>query len=263
MSELRDIQHRFARSVLHGEVDGIEPWIVEDGISPAGRLAIYRNTARIGLTEALRMSFPVVDRLVGEAFFDMAAARYLRADPPRSAWLDEYGAGFPEFLRSLPEAASLRYLPDVARFEWQLGVAANAPPVPPLGLIALAGLDAQRLEGLRLAPHPSVSLLSLDFPADRIADAVLSGDDDAMAAIDLDSGPAYLAVHRGPDGVTAERIDRSTFRFLGRLFAGEALGVLLADAWPDASAMLSREFALGRIAGVQAGTSPPAREIPR
>lgn len=249
MSELRDIQKGFARSVLHNETDAIAPWIVDDGIPALDRLGIYRNTARIGLTEALRIGFPAVNRLVGEAFFDMAAARFIRQAPPRSACLDEYGAGFPDFLQSLPEAASLRYLPDVARFEWQLGVAANARQAPVLDLMALADLPADTLDALRFAAHPSVSLLRLDFPADQIADAVLSGNDEAMAAIELDSGPVGLVIHRGPEGVAAERVELSCFPFLRSLFAGEELGVLFEDAAPDAAETLSRQFALGRISG--------------
>ena len=44
-------------------------------LPPADRVGIYRNTARIGMTEALRLSFPAVERLVGADFFAMAAAR--------------------------------------------------------------------------------------------------------------------------------------------------------------------------------------------
>ena len=43
------------------------------------------------------------------------------SDPPRTAWLDAYGTEFPEFLEHFEPAASLAYLPDVARLERAVG----------------------------------------------------------------------------------------------------------------------------------------------
>ena len=37
------------------------------------RLGVYRNTVGVSLTRALRLSFPAVHKLVGEAFFEAAA----------------------------------------------------------------------------------------------------------------------------------------------------------------------------------------------
>ena len=260
MPTLSDIQRGFARSILLGETDDIVAHVESDGIPAADRLGIYRNTARTVLTEALRLTFPAVDRLVGGAFFDMAAARFIRRHPPRRACLDDYGADFADFLASLEEAAELPYLPDVARFEWALGVAAQARDVPPLDLRALAGLGSELHGLLRFEPHPSATLLHLGFPADHIADAVLSGDETAMAAVDLRGGPVWLVVHRGPEGVAAERIALKSYRFLRRLFAGEELGALLTDDTPDAAETLGRQFALGRITGCTTSGSLPGKE---
>ena len=40
-----------------------------DGTPADRRFAIYRNNVAVGLTEALRAGFPVVEKLVGAAFF--------------------------------------------------------------------------------------------------------------------------------------------------------------------------------------------------
>ena len=257
MLTLREIQRGFARAILFGDTGEVADEIVEDGLLAAARLGIYRNTSRTVLTAALRLTFPVVDRLVGGPFFDMAAARFISGSPPRCAWLDDYGASFPGFLTSLEEAAELRYLPDVARFEWALSVAAHAPEVPPLDLLKLADLEPGQRGSLRFEPHPSVTLPRFEFPADHIADAILSGDEGAIAAIDIDSGPIAMVVHRGPDGVAAERIGPELHRFLTRLFAGEDLGTLLSGETPGAAEILAQQFRLGRIAGFM--TSGPSQ----
>ena len=249
MPTLHELQGDFARCILLGDAGGIEDHVIGDGIPPAARLGIYRNTARTVLTEALRLAFPVVHRLVGGDFFDMAAARFIRRFPPRCACLDDYGGDFPAFLGSLPEAMELQYLPDVARFEWALNVASHAPEVPPPDLLALADLDPGLQGLLRFEPHPSVVLLRLEVPADEIADAILSGDERAMAAVDIQGGPVAIVVHRGPDGVAAERVGSETYEFLERLFAREDLGTLLSGNTPEAAEILARQFALGRITG--------------
>ena len=260
MPTLRDIQSGIAHGILLGETANIDDHIVGDGIPAADRLGIYRNTARTVLTEALRLTFPVVDRLVGTDFFDMAAARFIRGYPPGSACLDDYGAKFADFLASLKEASKLRYLPDVARFEWALDVAAHAPDLPTLDLLSLAGLNTEQQASVRFKSHPSTTLLLLDFPADQIADAVLAGDESAMASVDLGSGPVALIVHRGSGGVTAERIELRFLGFLRRLFAGDELSALLAENVPDAADILAQQFAHGRITGFATHQPVPSGE---
>src|SRR5437870_13923798 len=122
MPALLELQRAFAASMLHEDDDTVCGAVVDDGFAAAERLRIYRNTCRSTLIEALRITYPAVDRLVGHAFFDMAAARFIRADPCRSGYLNEYGAGLADFLAALEPARGLPYLADVARFEWALGV---------------------------------------------------------------------------------------------------------------------------------------------
>src|SRR6516165_909152 len=95
-------------------------------VFPAGRLEVYRNTFAGVLVNALRLSYPAVQKLVGEAFFEGAARAFIAGHPPASACLDDYGAAFPEFLAAFSPASSLAYLSDVARLEWAVCRALHA-----------------------------------------------------------------------------------------------------------------------------------------
>ncbi len=247
MPALLELQRAFAASMLREENDGVCGAIVEEGFTAAERLRVYRNTCRAVLIETLRMTHPAVDRLVGRDFFDMAAARFMHAHPPQSGYLNEYGGEFADFLAAFGPASELPYLADVARFEWALGVAANAADAPVLGPLTVAAVDPQGHAALRFEPHPSVSFLTLAYPADQIADAVLAGNEAAMAQIDLSSGPVRLVVHRGPDGVEAERLEPGAYEFVSRLCAGEALGRLLESAPADAPLFLAAQLRKGRL----------------
>src|SRR6204780_5612486 len=84
------------------------------------RGAIYRNTCLSTLVNALRLSFPAVQRLVGAEFFDGSAREFIRRHPPANAWLNDYGAGFGGVLNAFAAAAALPFVADVARLEWSV-----------------------------------------------------------------------------------------------------------------------------------------------
>jgi len=114
---LAELQHDFMANVLHGK-HSIESHIEANGLSASQRMQIYQHIVENTLTEALQTSYPALRLLVGDAFFDMAADRYMRSYPPTSGNLQDYGAQFSDFLADMEEAASLAYLPDIARLEW-------------------------------------------------------------------------------------------------------------------------------------------------
>ena len=49
---------------------------------------------------------------------------------------------------------------------------------------------------MRFVVDPSVSLLRVNYPVDAIWRGVLAGDDAALAAVDLASGPVAMLVQR-------------------------------------------------------------------
>src|SRR2546427_2606734 len=154
MPALLGLHRAFAASMRHEEADAVCAAVVADGFAAAERLRIYPTPCRSTLIEALRMTYPAVERLVGRDFFDMAAARYAGTHPPQSGYLNEYGGEFPEFLAAFGPASELPYLADVARFEWALGVAANAADAPVLDPLTVAAGDPQGHAGLRFEPPP-------------------------------------------------------------------------------------------------------------
>lgn len=247
MLALRDLQHDFADALRGGSAS---PRLAALIVPDLARLDVYRNTARTIAVEALRIGFPATEAIVGEEFFALAAVKFWHAHPPREAWLGGWGDAFGNFLGRMHAARAVAYLADVARFERALARAANAADVPALDAASLASVPPDQHPRLRFTPHPSVTLLRLRYPADAITDAVRAGDEAAMAAIDLDSGPVHLLVHRAAGEIVAERIAASAWRFLRPLFAGAPLGEVLARAPArlDAASMLAAQFACGRLA---------------
>jgi hypothetical protein len=269
MPRLREVQTAIAQGILSRDAALAASHIVDDMIAATDRLRIYRNTYIGTLTGALRLTFPAVERLVGREFFEASAAAFIEGQPPRSAYLNEYGAAFGDFIAEFPPARSLPYLPDVARLEWAVSCAGCAPDTPALDPASLAKLDEVEQAGLRLLAHPSVRLLEVRYPVDRMWRAVLDRDDAALAGIDLKCRSRWLFVYRCEDGVMVRRLTEAEGRFTAALCAGRPLGEVMTPATtPDLVTLLAEHLAHGRFAGMAiaaaAAAAPPAHaEVPR
>ena len=138
MPTLLEMQTAMQASLIHRDNAAVSAMLA--GHITADRLDIYRNTFIHTLTKALRLSFPVTERLVGEEFFEGAAQFFIADHPPGEAWLDRFGVEFPDFLRSFSQAKSIVYLGDVAELEWAVNSALNAADVAPLDVAALGAV---------------------------------------------------------------------------------------------------------------------------
>jgi len=248
MPTLLELQRAVYRGLVAAEEGFCAAHVVADRIVGEARLNVYRNTLIGNLTTALRLVYPAIHRLVGGPFFESAARLFIEAEPPQSAWLEEYGAGFPEFLAGFAPAASLPYLPGVTRLERAVNMALHAVDAAPLDLSRLAAVNAADQGHIVFVPHPSVGLLAADYPVDAIWRAVLSQDDAAMTAIDLAAGPVWLMVERNASGVEVLRLPEPEWRFMSELCASRSLQEAI-DAAPeiDAASVLAGHLAAGRF----------------
>ena len=245
---LLELQRAIRESLVVHDDRGISAHVVPGAFTPGERLDIYRNTFASVLTTALSLSYPAVHRLVGAEFFEGAARIFIEAHLPTGACLDDYGEALPRFLSEFEPASSLAYLADVARLEWAVNRALHAPdaePLDPQRLAALAEADRARV---RFAPHPSVSLVRTDHPADLIWRAVLDEDDAALSAIDPGEAPAWLLVQRLPGGVEVRRMSEAAWRFTSALCAARPLADAFDEAQDfDASGLLADHLSAGRF----------------
>jgi hypothetical protein len=219
VSGLAALQRDFLRELLDAESGS------------TARVDVYRRGARANHAGALAATYPVVKRLVGDAFFGEAARRYAAAHPSTSGDLNDYGGPFAAFLAAYPHAASLPYLPDVARLEWACHECERAPDAPPFDFAALAGVAPERYAQLRFTLHPSVRLVESVHPIVSIHAANAPECDGTPRRT---QGAERALVHR--DGAHARVLAcaPSEFELLYALARGEPLaGVEMA---PDALA---------------------------
>jgi hypothetical protein len=251
MPTLREVQAAFARSLLTGEPGKTLPYLVDDtAIAPGERLGIYRNTFVGSVVAALRITYPAVDRLVGETFFEGAARRFIAQQAPQAAHLNSYGGGFGDFLSGFAPAASLPYLPDVARLEWAVSCAANAPDAPALDPAALGMIGEADQGRIQFTPHPSVQIVQLAYDADHIRKAVIDKNEEQMA--NLDPGPTrfWLIAHRKVLDVVTRRLSDEEAEWSLAFMAGRPLETVFTPDGMNAQAtLLGEHLATGRFSG--------------
>ena len=194
-------QSVFAASLLDPDRSvppGLSVWNNSD---PGRRMAVYRNNVIASLMDALADSMPVVQQLVGEAFFRAMAVAFIRNEPPRTPVLAHYGDAFPAFVEAFEPARIVPYLADMARLELariRSYHAANADVVSDAAL-ASALSSGDRIAALQLVCHPSVSVVASAYSIVSLwAAHQVDGD---MAQTEVDTAQAGLIVRQGLDVV--------------------------------------------------------------
>ncbi len=198
-----------------------------DGQPATKRFAVYRNNVAVGLTDALQTAFPVIRKLVGEAFFNAMAGDFLRRHPPQGRIMMLYGDAFAGFLATFPPVASLGYLPDIARLEQGLRQSYHAADADPIAAGMLATMPEATLLLSRLRFAPAVRLIRSPWPIHAIWLANSDGgpppqphgEDVLILRPEFDPCP-----HRLPAGGAA---------FIAALLAHATLAEALSAADPD------------------------------
>lgn len=204
MPSLLDLQRVFGDALL--------------GAGGAPSMAVYRGNVFGNWHGALAGAYPVVRRIVGEAFFEAMARDFARAHSSHSGDLNQYGAPLARFFETYPETLDLPYLPDVARLEWLVHRAWFAADAAPF--------DLSRPTEVRLAP--ASALMESDWPVASIWEAHQEGG--RPERVNLGSGPERALVHRSHWRVEVTSLRAGDFRFLSQLQAGAALGAALETA---------------------------------
>lgn len=227
---------RAIRSVVPAELaDGGRP----QGARVVAGIRVYRNNVRAAYLRVLHDTFPVIHRLVGEEFFRYLAHEYFHGHPATSPLVARYGDNFPEFLSAFEPAASLPYLPDVARLElaW-LGSyhAAEADCTEPERFFALL---AEASETWVFQLHPSVRLIKSPFPIHTIWLHNKSG---RTEKLELPDTGECVVIKRPSHRVFTETVSEVIWSILQSLENGRQFNAALTLALEDSDERAAAEI---------------------
>jgi hypothetical protein len=219
---------------------------------PAGkrvdkRYNVYRNNVTVSLIDALAAVYPAVQRITGVDFFRAMARSHIRATPPSSPLLFEYGRDFPSFIEQYEYAGSMPWLADTARIEraWLDAYhAADAEPLPPA---ALAEVPQEELADLVFIAHPATRIVRSRFSAVTIV--ATNRSNNPICRIDA-STPEDALITRPDLDVVLRGLPPGGATFIESLMSGRSLG----EAAGSALEVLSSFDIAANIAGmIEAG----------
>jgi hypothetical protein len=228
------LQPSFAADFAPGLTDPSRATPV-DVVGPRGKAAIkrynvYRNNVTVSLINALAATYPAVQRITGIEFFRAMARLHVRATPPTSPLLFEYGQDFPAFIEAYEHAQDMPWLADTARIERAWLDAYHAADVPPLSADVLAAVPSGRLGDLVFTAHPAARIVRSAYPA--VAIFALNRVEGSVTP--LCSSAAEDALITRPDMEVAVRhLPPGGAAFLNSLIDGGTLGAAVATAFAE------------------------------
>src|SRR5246127_4012076 len=194
------------------------------------RYNVYRNNVTVSLIDALVAIYPAVQRITGTEFFRAMARFHVRATPPTSPLLFEYGRDFPAFIESYEYAQDMPWLADVARIERAWLDAYHAADRKTLTSEALAAIPSNGLADAIFVPHPATRIFRSNFAAVSIFAA--NRTEAPVGRIEAVAPEDALITRPGLD-VVVQRLPEGGAVFLTHLVLGKTLGEAAAAAFEE------------------------------
>ena len=196
------------------------------------RYNVYRNNVTVSLIDALVAIYPAVQRITGTEFFRAMARFHVRATPPTSPLLFDYGRQFPAFIESYEYAQDMPWLADVARIERAWLDAYHAADAPPLPAAILAQVPADRLGEIIFRVHPTTRIVRSAYPA--VAIFAINRADGQVTSLKLSAAEAAL-VTRPDMEVDVRLLPPGNATFLASLIDGATLAEAASKALDETS----------------------------
>jgi hypothetical protein len=210
------------------------------------RYGVYRNNVVIGLARALEANFPVLRRLLGEAYFAGFAREFVQVHPPRSPLMFEYGADMSTVLAATADLNDFPYLADIARLEQQVRISYHEADVPGLSPQDLSQLSGDALASAVFTAHPAMAVIESDYAIHTIYRA--NRDDDASPVSNVREPQAVLVTRPGLN-VELHRLTLAQGKFFKSLAAGMPFGEAADEAFA-----VSEDFDLTPTLGLMLST---------
>ena len=261
MQKLREIQEQFARHLqgLPTSPD-ITKQVQHNQLENRQRLQVYQNNFKLSLTNNLAAIYPVIEKLVGEQFFNYACHEFIKVNPSKQGNLHAYGIEFSEFLGDFKPAKTLKYLPDMAKLEWAYHEVFHEASAGKFDIQALQQVKEDQYPLLIFSLHPATRMLASCYPLTKIWQANQA---DAPEQINLQEDDYYFLVGRRANENIFQTLKKIDFDFLTLIQAGQRFETITEQlqSQNDATAidfntLLINHVATGNICNFEISLEP-------
>lgn len=163
MGTLARLQHDFQDYVLGKRKRVVRAVRSSSRREAVAGMDVYARAYELRLLEVLRTDFPALRALAGDDVFETVGRAYIRAHPsdsPNARW---FGKRFAPFLAQGGSSPPSDVMAEMARFEWAMGLAFDAPDRTALSMDQLARIPHESFAGATFMLHPSVQRIALKW----------------------------------------------------------------------------------------------------
>jgi hypothetical protein len=217
MSNIHKIQENFFQYIINNSsnLDFIKSNNAID------RLDIYKATININLTNALKITYPGIWKLVGEECATNIAALFCQQHQylPHTGCLDDFGKEFSIFLSTIPELSSLPYLSDYAHYEWLNHLSYLAQDQTEISEEYLAKIPEEDLPNSVFIFKESCHLFSSQHDIKQVHDILYNN----INNVTLSNNYTYGLICRNDGEIKIIWLNKEDFIFLDKLKSGLTL----------------------------------------
>ena len=186
------------------------------------KLSVYRDSIIAIHINALVISFPVINRLLGRVYFNQLATEYILHKNWQSNSIDEIGHDFDEFLTRHQIATRMEYLVEVSKIEW-LVQSLREPKFTGDSASMLPEILKQG-QDVTVALNDNVSFLHLNKGGIEVW---LAHQEESLDTINIENATeGYWLFANEVEMVTTEEIDDELYQFVSLIKDGCSLGIL-------------------------------------
>lgn len=149
----------------------------------AQNIDIYINNCFLGLFDNLQGKFPICEMILGKAFFENAAQKYIAQNPQKFGENNSFGDEFPQFIGEIGNEFDIQYIGEITQIEWQRFNAEIAPFEKTIDFEIIANSFASG-EHSKIKLRDCVSILGTKYNAFDIYVAHLNDEVDECTIIE-------------------------------------------------------------------------------
>ncbi len=212
-------------------------------ISPQLALEIYKNNTYGSRANALKVVYPVCEKILGADVFSAIANEYVHTNFTGASDLNKYGASFNVHLSALLESGRLsveyNYLADLSRLEYQVHAAYYADDDPNFNF-SLFESRMQKNQQIYFRISESLGLVSSSAPIHEIW---LSNSDVTSFApqnIQAIAETQYLLIHRGKSMPVIVEIKQCDYQLLNAFMSKRSLQSVIKSSQCDVDEILPK-----------------------
>jgi Putative DNA-binding domain len=129
----------------------------------SGHIHLYQHAYAARLREALQANFPAFFAAIGDEHFEHIANQYIHAHPSTHRSIRWYGDQLTNYLTTHPQQLPHPALIDIAKMDWAIDSAFDAPNAETLTQTDLINTPPEHWSTLQFTLHPSATLLALNW----------------------------------------------------------------------------------------------------